>query len=102
MIAPPRRPDKARADDAEARAKARDAERLCRFDFLTRPDHEERCVCAPPCSRDYDPAPYPEAPPHPLQDYEGTGVGALYGGPMSSAQAASLAGWNIKPGSAPE
>lgn len=96
----------ARAANDDAKARVREAERRCRLDFMTRPDHEERCICSPPCSRDYDPTP-PDPSlsddegdnwlPHPIQDYEGTGVGALYGLPMSAAQAADLAGWNLKP-----
>lgn len=57
------------------------------------PDEDERL---------YDPLPYPEAEPYPLIDYDGTGIGALYGLGMTAAQAASLAGWNIKPRSQPE
>lgn len=111
----PRRPERAMAGDIAAKVAARAAARRCVLDFLTKPDHEERCVCDPPCSRDYDPAP----PMLSLADrdsgvtgaeswaptggfYAGTGIGALYGGPMTSRQAADLAGWNIKPGSKPE
>lgn len=113
----PRRPAEHIAEDEADKERARDAERLCRYDFLTRPDHEERCICDPPCSRDYDPQPYRKtvnlltyavtssrqlALPAGDAMYRGTGIGALYGGPMDEHQAASLAGWNIKPGSAPE
>ncbi len=116
----PRRPESALAKDAAEKAAAREAEAACRRDFLRRPDHEKRCICSPPCSRDYDPLPYPKTVAHAFTEhpavisarqkalpagdalYEGTGIGALYGGRMSAAQAASLAGWNIKPGSTSE
>lgn len=88
-------PGQARRDNDDAKARAREADSACALDFLTRPDHGERCVCTPPCSRDYDPMPYPEAEPHPLRDYEGTGIGALYGGPMRPDQVAALAGWSL-------
>ena len=74
----------------------------CRPDFLVNPEHLDECVCLPPCCRDYDPMPYPEAEPFPSDMYVGTGIAALYGGPMTARLAVELAGWNITPGRYPE
>lgn len=111
----PRRPETAREDNEAEKARVREAERLCAHDFLTRPDHAERCICNPRCSRDYDPAPPMLSLSNRAEGrnggeswaptggfYDGTGVGALYDGPMSASQAADLVGWNVKPGSKPE
>lgn len=88
--------------DAE-HARRRNGEANCALDFLVFGDDEERgphagrCICLPPCSRDYDPMPYVEAEPEPGL-HEGTSIGALYGlSPMTAAMAADLAGWNLKP-----
>jgi hypothetical protein len=96
---------------AEARArraaehKARRAlEHACALDFLVFGDdeergrHAERCICSPPCSRNYDPAPYAEAEPRDARMYEDTAIGALYGlSPMTPYMAAQLRGWNVLP-----
>lgn len=86
---------------------ARNAEANCALDFLVYGDDEERgrhadrCVCSPPCSRDYDPLPYRQtagwtegvprlitrrtkALPAGEDMYRGTGIGALYGLGMES------------------
>ena len=43
----------------------------------------------------YDPWDDPQPEPHPVEFYVGTGIAALYGGPMTAAQALELAGWTI-------
>lgn len=57
---------------------------------------EKGCMHAIPCSRDYDPLPYPEALPTPEKEYAGTGIGFLYGLNEAPAYAAELAGWNVR------
>jgi hypothetical protein len=86
--------DQARTKRAEAVARRRLAERICRSDFLWRGDAHQ-CTQEEPCSRDYDPMPYPEALPKDLRMYEGTGIGAIYGLDYSTDMAWQLAGWNI-------
>lgn len=112
----PLTPEQARQANDAAKAEHREDERRCRADFLVNPDHAE--VCRHGCSRDYDVAP-PMLSLVGAEDrqarrnggeawaptgdfYSGTGVGALYDGPMTSAQAATLAGWNIHRGRRPE
>lgn len=90
-----------RAKADRERAMERDAEVACALAFLTVADHED-CIRTPPCCRDYDPMPYPEAEPFPSDMYVGTGIAALYGGPMTARLAVELAGWNITPGRYPE
>lgn len=91
-------PEQARQADAVEKARRREAERNCRRDFLTNPDHGDVCVCTPQCSRNYDPMPYAGADPVPVSWYEGTGVGALYGLGLTPLEVADLAGWNTHPG----
>lgn len=61
----------------------------------------EKCLHAlsasGPCSREYDPLPYPEAEPHDGSLYEGTGIAALYGLPGGERHAYNLAGWTLVP-----
>jgi hypothetical protein len=47
--------------------------------------------------RIYDPWADPQPKPHPPAFYVGTSIAALYGGPMTPAQALQLAGWTIAP-----
>jgi hypothetical protein len=90
----------ARHRRALAAERRRQDEALCARDFLTwgdtRGSHAKFCVFGAddPCSRTYDPWPYPEAEPDPSL-YEGTGIGALYGLPGSEVHAWQLAGWNL-------
>lgn len=65
------------------------------FLFFGADRHTERCIFDKPCSRDYDPMPYYEAAPTPERDYEGTGIGALYGLPGTERFLWQLAGWNV-------
>lgn len=78
-----RSPDDARARHFAGVAARRNAEANDAMDFLFLGDedgrHAEKCIHAVPCSRTYDPMPYPEAEPHDSRMYEGTGLGALYG-----------------------
>lgn len=80
-------------------AKRRNAEANDALDFvfLGNEDgrHDAKCLHAVPCSRDYDPSPYPEAVPADPRMYEGTGIAALYGLPGGEAHAWQLAGWNL-------
>jgi hypothetical protein len=95
----------ARAKRAADVAARRNAEAACALDFLVYGDDEERgchsarCVHGPldPCSRSYDPLPYPEAEPADQALYEGTGIGALYGVPGCEGHEWQLAGWNLTP-----
>lgn len=106
MNAPDRAPDEARARHAGEVRKRRNLEAACALDFLVYGDdekrgpHAERCVHASagldPCSRYYDPLPYPEAAPEPGL-YEGTGIGALYGVPGGEHLLGQMAGWNLNP-----
>ncbi len=95
------------AEDAQTRARRqRDtelAERRQReaadaLDFLYHGDlddrHSKRCIHAVPCSRDYNPRPYPEAEADPKM-YEGTGIGLLYGLSGPRRLLLELAGWNL-------
>lgn len=104
------------ARDAQRLAKRRLAQFKDARDFLWNGDkagrHVERCVYAlacehdsgcrregcQPCSRDYDPMPYPEAAPEPAREYAGTGVGALYGLPGTEQHLWQLAGWSVASG----
>lgn len=43
----------------------------------------------------YDPMPDAACAPWPPRNYEGTGIGGLYGGRFTNEQAVSLAGWTI-------
>lgn len=79
------------------KAMERAKEAACRADFMTNPGHAAECVCSPACGRDYDTMPYPEAEPFPESWYVGTGIGALYWGPMAPVYALELAGWNVGP-----
>lgn len=69
------------------------------LDFLVYGDddgrHTERCLFQDePCSRTYDPLPFPDAAPTPAAWYVGTGIGALYG--LGGEQHLwQLAGWNV-------
>lgn len=47
--------------------------------------------------RFYDPWDDPQPEPHPVELYVGTGIAALYGGPMTAPQALELVGWTIAP-----
>lgn len=87
-------PEMARHERARDAARRREAERNCARRFLTEPDHEEVCICSPPCSRDYDPRPCAGCEPTPEEWYE-DGLGALYGFPLRPDQVADLAGWNV-------
>lgn len=98
----------ARARHAAEVRKRREAEVFDALDFLIRGDdggrHAEKCVhtaAGEPCSRNYDPLPYPEAMPADPHTYRGTGVGALYGLGMETESGRSLApdlaGWNLTP-----
>ncbi len=76
----------------------RERERACALDFLVNGNldgrHDEICIHAEPCSRDYNIRPYPEAEVDPRL-YEGTGIGLLYGLGGPSTLWPTLAGWNI-------
>jgi hypothetical protein len=95
--------DRAPAHDVAKRAaeawrrREKEANDALDFLFLGNEDgrHDARCVHAVPCSRDYDPVPYPEATPTDVRMYEDTGIGALYGLPGGEAHAWQLAGWNV-------
>jgi hypothetical protein len=88
-----------------AAAKRRNDEANDALDFLFLGDadgrHAAKCVHAlaggEPCSRSYDPLPYPEAEPADARLYEGTGIAALYGLPGGEAHAWQLAGWTLAP-----
>jgi hypothetical protein len=94
-------PAEARARRMTDRAQWRNIEANDAMDFLFMGDdegrHRERCVHAEPCSRNYDPLPYPEAEPHDTRLYDGTGIGALYGAQDSERHLWQLAGWNLVP-----
>lgn len=94
-----RAPARLREQNARHARRQREVEILDRFQFaLYGEDHE--CRLDDPCSRDYDPLPYPEATPHPTDRYVGTGVGALYG--LSGDRFADeLAGWRLTPRGVP-
>lgn len=89
----------------ERLAQRRERERACALDFIYHGNldgrHDKRCVHAEPCSRNYQPRPYPEAEPVDLKEYEGTGIGLLYGaGPDyldsdARRMLLTLAGWNL-------
>lgn len=89
---------RAAAVEARRNAEANDA-----LDFMFLGDdegrHAEKCVHAKaggaPCSRGYDPMPYPEAAPADPGMYEGAGIAALYGLPGGEAHLWQLAGWNL-------
>lgn len=83
--------------NAVAVAQRRAAERVAAFEFLTTGASDGPAPDGAPWSRDYDPVPYPEAVPHDLRMYEGTGVGALYGHLDAASRPffADLAGWSI-------
>lgn len=110
------------ADSRIRRARAlearRTAERADALDFLLNGDeggrHSDVCVHAlrddEPCSREYDPLPYPsiksrsgrivvtarqQALPAKETMYVGTGVGALYELPDTEGHLWQLAGWNV-------
>jgi hypothetical protein len=97
--------DAREARAAELRAR-RGREHACALDFLVygdaedREPHATRCIHPDPCSRNYDPMPYPEAMPM-GRLYEGTGIGALYELGMETESGRSfapdLAGWNLMP-----
>lgn len=93
-------PFEARARRAVELAQRRNAEANDALDFLFLGDedgrHSAKCIHPEPCSRDYDPLPYPEAEPD-SRLYEGTGIGALYGAPNCEAHLWQLAGWNLNP-----
>ena len=59
--------------------------------------HDHDCVLDPRCSRDYDPCPDSGCEPFPEEDYVGSGVAALYGGPTEAWQVLELAGWQVNP-----
>jgi hypothetical protein len=115
-------PDAVRASIAADAAERRGREQACALDFLVYADedhergpHRARCVhgMADPCSRDYDPLPYPEAEPVDFKLYAGTSIGALYGmgaevtrtwkdddgNPVEVTRSllGDLAGWNLTP-----
>lgn len=102
-----RAPADARARHIAELAKRRNAQANDAFDFVYGGDedgrHAKRCVFAlaggDACARAYDPFPYPDAAPEPARDYDGTGIGALYGLAGAEAHAWQLAGWNLVPGS---
>ena len=73
---------------------ARVEEIKCRMRFKA-VGHDHDCVLDPPCSRDYDPCPDSGCEPFPEEDYVGSGVAALYGGPTEAWQVLELAGWNV-------
>lgn len=113
--------DEARARRAADVAAQRGIEHACALDFLVYGDdhpergpHAGRCVLSPPCSRTYDTRPVSGAEPFPTNMYEGTGIGALYGGATSTRSVvhdddgtphvierslvAGLAGWTVAAG----
>lgn len=100
--------EQARQQMAADRKADRDREAACRLAFLVYGDaypgedgepvpHATVCVCAPACSRNYDPLPYPEAEPKDKRLYEGTAIGALYGIAGGEHLLGALAGWNLIP-----
>lgn len=89
---------KAKADNAEAARRRREAEREDALDFLMHGDadgrHSDKCIHEEPCSRDYNTMPYPDALPD-AKHYAGTGIGALYGFENTERFLWRLAGWNV-------
>lgn len=90
------------AKDAALRRGREQADRL-HFLVYGHDEHHSRvhvdgqvgCLCDEPCSRNYDPLPYPEAALTNENDYVGTGIGLLYG--LGGEQHAwQLAGWNVR------
>jgi hypothetical protein len=81
----------ARAQRAAAVERRRYQAALCAWDFLTKPDHDARCIRpgGVSCSRTYDPGPVPENE----RLYEGAALGTLWG--LNSIAAWQLAGWDI-------
>jgi hypothetical protein len=106
-------PLRLRAANFERASRRRLDEARCAWEFLVKgEEHHERHGCIRPaglaCSRDYDPGPAPEDE----ALYAGTGIAALYGGPMEITSpytdnhdvrhhvtrsfAWQLAGWNVR------
>jgi hypothetical protein len=107
-------PLRLRAANFERASRRRLDEARCAWEFLihgdTRGEHAATCVRpgGAVCSRDYDPGPAPEDE----ALYAGTGIAALYGGPMETSStytdshdvrhhvtrsfAWQLAGWNVR------
>ena len=83
--------DQARRQRAVAAENRDHRAALCAWDFLTRPDHESRCIRPRGvlCSRDYDPGPVPDDE----RLYEGAALGTLWG--LNDFAVWQLAGWNI-------
>jgi hypothetical protein len=111
-----RAPLASRVKRAGEAVKARAKEREDAWDFLVNGDSDGRhaigCPHDEPCRREYDPMPYPEAAPTDPRMYDGSGIGALYGGPFETCSthedddgehelvrtfAGDLAGWNLNP-----
>lgn len=98
-----RAPAEAMARRAVELAIVRNRQAADALDFLVYGDeggrHANKCVHAlagrEPCSREYDPLPYPEAAPAEPRMYEDTGIAALYDLPGGEAHAWQLAGWNL-------
>lgn len=82
----------------ERLAERREREKADALDYLFHGDpegrHTKRCIHAVPCSREYNPMPYPEAAVDPRM-YEGTGVGLLYGLDGPRFLLLETAGWSL-------
>lgn len=111
-----RAPAPARERLARELERRRHEEKSCAWWSRHEADHVDGCVFAargePPCQREYDPMPVPEARPADSLIYEGTGIGALYGGATETISGvhydgenhvvvrsllAGTAGWNVRP-----